>query len=211
MIRLPVEPSRPDATHVARAAAFIRGGGVVAIPTDTLYALAADPSNPAAIARVFALKKRSGERALPLIAADTSQVLRYFGALPPMASRLVGRFWPGPLTLLLTAPSTIVEAVTGGTTKVGVRVPAHPVAQALCRACDVPLTATSANISGNRATDNPDDIERILGSGLDVIVDSGRTPGGAPSTIIDVTGAEPQLVREGPIPWDQVKACLGRV
>jgi L-threonylcarbamoyladenylate synthase len=208
MIRIAVDPACPDAAQIERAAAAIRSGQLAAIPTDTLYGLAADPANVAAVARLFQVKGRLGENALPLVAADPEQVERHFGCLPAMAARLAGHFWPGPLTLLLNAPPTLAPQVSGGTLKVGVRVPAHPVAVALCRACDGPLTATSANISGKPPTDDPDAVMRTLGSLVDLLVDSGRTPGGAPSTVVDVTGPEPRLIRAGAISWDEVRACL---
>src|SRR5262249_39533846 len=124
----------------------VRAGGVIAMPTDTLYGLAADPRQAGAVARVFAAKGRGAERALPLIAADAGQVAEHLGTLPPLAARLAARFWPGPLTLLVAAPPAIAAEVHGGTNKVGVRVPAHPVARMLCRSCDSLLTATSANL-----------------------------------------------------------------
>jgi L-threonylcarbamoyladenylate synthase len=209
MIRLAVDPLQPERAPLALAAGTIRRGGLVAVPTDTLYALAADPFNRDAVARVFEVKGRAAANALPLVAADTPQVLRHFGELPALATPLAARFWPGPLTLLLDAPSTLPHEVSGGTAKVGVRIPAHAVTVALCRACNGPLIATSANISGSPPTDDPDAVVRALGDLVDVLVDAGRTPGGAASTIVDVTGAEPRLIRAGAIPWEEVKACLG--
>lgn len=209
MIRLTVDPRGPLSAALDRAADVIRRGGVAAIPTDTLYALAADAFSSVAVSRVFAIKGRAAHRALPLVAADTAQVLRWFGALPPLAARLAEKFWPGPLTLLLRAPAALPKEVTGGLASVGIRVPAHPVTAALCRACGVPLTATSANVSGRPATYDPDEVAKWLGDSIDLLVDAGRAPGGPPSTIIDVTAAEPQLVRRGAISWDEVKACVG--
>jgi L-threonylcarbamoyladenylate synthase len=148
---------------------------------------------------------------LPLVAADLEQVQRHFGELPPLATRLVERFWPGPLTLLLDAPASLAPQVSGGTAKVGVRVPAHAVTAALCRGCDRPLTATSANISGSKPTADPDVVVRALGDLIDILVDGGQTPGGSPSTVIDITGSEPLLVRAGAVSWNEVKACLGLV
>jgi L-threonylcarbamoyladenylate synthase len=211
MIRIAVDPVQPEAAQIEQAAAAIRSGALAAIPTDTLYGLAADPFNADAVARVFAVKGRAGERALPLVAADTEQVLRCFGELPVLAMRLVARFWPGPLTLVLNAPRTLAPQVSGGTSKVGIRVPAHAVTVALCRGCGGPLTATSANISGSPPTDNPDAVATALGDLIDVLVDAGRTPGGAPSTVVDVAGSEPRLIRAGAISWNEVRACLGLV
>ena len=220
MIRLPA-----DASAIARAARVILAGGVVAIPTDTLYGLAADPFRADAVARIIEIKERP-ERALPLIAADAEQVAARLGALPPMALALARSFWPGPLTLLIDAPPSLAPGVTAATGRVGVRVPAHDVARALCRACGSPLTATSANISGAPATASPDEVERTIGARIDLLLDAGVTPAGLPrrsavgaeagakpgrpSTIVDVTGPAPRLIREGAVSWEEVVACVDR-
>lgn len=209
MRRVFVDPESPQRDALHEAATWIRGGGVVAIPTDTLYGLAADPFSAEASARVFALKGRAADRALPLIAADIEQIAGHIGALSRAGERLAQRFWPGPLTLLVAAPFVLAKNVGGGTERVGVRVPAHPVACAICRAVGRPVTATSANISGQPATAEADDVERTLGDRLDLLIDAGRAPGGAPSTIVDVT-AEPRLVRPGAIPWELIQTWLAR-
>jgi L-threonylcarbamoyladenylate synthase len=208
LIRIRVDPRQPDRAAIARAADVLRGGGLAAIPTDTLYGLAADAFKPEAVARVFDVKGRASDRALPLVAASLGQVLQYFGALPAIGALLAERFWPGPLTLVLGAPDSLPPDVTGGLATVGIRIPAHAVTTALCGACGVPLTATSANLTGEPPTDDPDSVVRALGDTIDVLVDAGRTPGGAASTIVDVTGAEPRLVRAGAIAWEEVQACL---
>jgi L-threonylcarbamoyladenylate synthase len=210
LIRIYVDPHAPDPRAIEQAAGVIRDGGLAAIPTDTLYGLAAHAFDGTAVARVFLAKGRGSERALPLVAASTSQVVRYFGALPPLAARLADRFWPGPLTVLLRVPADLPPVVTGGLDRVGVRVPAHLVTTALCGAAGVPLTATSANVSGQPPTDDPDAIERALGGTIDLLVDAGRTPGGPASTIVDATGAAPRLVRAGAVAWEEVEACVRR-
>jgi L-threonylcarbamoyladenylate synthase len=199
-----------DAEGIAAAATAIRSGLVIAIPTDTLYGLAADPFREDAVARVFEAKGRPPERAVPLIAADAEQVVASLGALSTTARRLADVFWPGPLTLLMKAPEALPDIVTGGTGRVGVRVPAHATARALCRACDTPLTATSANISDRPATNDPDEVARTLASRIELLVDNGKTPGGPPSTIVDVTADLPRLVRPGALEWDRVLACVQR-
>lgn len=207
MRRLIVDARQPDVEILDVAAGTIRAGGIVAIPTDTLYGLAVDPFQVDAVARVFVVKDREAARSLPLIAADAAQVIGCIGALPALAGRLAARFWPGPLTLVVSAPPTLAEGVTGGTGTVGVRVPAHEVARALCRRYGVPLTATSANRSGAEPSADPDDIERDLGDRIDLLVDAGLTPGGPPSSIVDVTGLVPRLIRAGAVPWDLIVAC----
>ena len=121
MIRVVVNRTEPEPALLDRAAAVIREGGLVALPTDTLYGLAADPFNAAAVRRVFLVKGRTLERALPLVAADVSQIVSQLGSLPPIAIALAGRFWPGPLTMLLPASGALAPEVTGGTDRVGVR------------------------------------------------------------------------------------------
>jgi len=211
MRRVAIDAQRPDAASLQEAAAVIKAGGIVAMPTDTLYGLAADPFSTAAVERVFAAKGRAAERALPLVAADITQVEEQLGALPPDGRRLAAAYWPGPLTLLLPRPSTMPESVTGGLAHVGVRVPAHAVTRELCRACGCLLTATSANPSGAPASADPDDVERSMGEGVALILDAGLTPGGPPSTIVNVSGDVIRLVRPGAIPWEEVQACLGLV
>ena len=206
--RVVVDPDRPDPAALDEAVWAIRAGGVVALPTDTLYGLAVDPFRAEAVARVFDAKQRPDDRPLPLIASDVKQVRDRLGHIPPLAERLVARFWPGPLTLLVPASPALDERVSAGTGKVGVRVPAHETARLLCRACRIPLTATSANLSGAPASADAEDIAHMLGDRIDVLIDAGRTPGGPPSTIVDTTGTELLLVRAGAISWDDIHACL---
>jgi L-threonylcarbamoyladenylate synthase len=208
MRRIVVDEPTVNARVLDEAVRAIRAGGVVAVPTETLYGLAVDPFRAESVERVFAVKGRVAGRALPLIASDADQVTERFGALPVLARRLALRFWPGPLTMLLAAPLSLAPGVVAGTGKVGVRIPAHAVARALCRACGLPLTATSANISGAEPSGDPDEVERCFGDRIDVLVDSGKTAGGLPSTIVDVTGSAPWLVRAGAIRWEEIEACL---
>jgi L-threonylcarbamoyladenylate synthase len=219
VIRLRVHAVDPDPALVSRAAASIAAGGIVALPTDTLYGLAADPFNADAVHRLFALKGRATGQALPLIAFDSTQITRQLGPLGHMAQRLADRFWPGPLTLLVSVPRgtplpgvprPLAEAVSAGTGRVGVRVPAHAVARALCAAAGTLLTATSANVSGQPPTDDPDAVAAAIGGAIDILLDAGTTPGGPPSTIIDVpdvAGGELRLIRPGALGWDEVRAC----
>ena len=211
MRRVFVDPGSPQRDAIQEAAKWILNGGVVALPTDTLYGLAADPFSAAGVARVFAVKGRAADHALPLIAADAAQIVEHLGRLPPAGLWLAECFWPGPLTLLLTAPPGLARDVTGGTGTVGVRVPADAVARAICEATGHPITATSANVSGEPPTPDPDQVEQRIGDRIDLLVDTGTTPGGVASTIVDVTGAEPVLVRAGAISWDDIQTCLHTV
>jgi L-threonylcarbamoyladenylate synthase len=208
MRRLAIDARQPDTMALEEAAALIRAGEIVAVPTDTLYGLAADPFSTDAVARVFAAKGRAAERALALIAADIAQIEDRLGLLSPEARRLADAFWPGPLTLLVPRPATMPDAVTGGLAQVGVRVPAHAVARGLCRASARPLTATSANPSGAPASADPGDVARTLNESVALLLDAGPAPGGPPSTIVDVSGGTVRLVRPGAVSWDEVQACL---
>jgi L-threonylcarbamoyladenylate synthase len=208
MRRVFVDPGAPQRDAIDEAATWIRNGGVVAIPTDTLYGLACDPFRADAVSRIFAVKGRAAEQALPLIAADAAQVAAHLGGLTLAGARLAQRFWPGPLTLILDAPASVARGVTGDTGTVGVRVPADDVARAIAEACERPITATSANLSGEAPTADPDEVERTLGDRIDLLIDTGRTRGGAPSTIVDLRSTEPRLVRAGAIAWDEIRLWL---
>lgn len=208
MVRLVIDASDPDAGAIERAASAIRSGGLVVAPTDTLYALAADPFSEAAIERLFHVKGRAHELALPLMAADLAQVVSTIGTMPETAAWLASRFWPGPLTLLLPAPAGLAAGVTGGTGRVAIRVPAHRVARALCAACGHPVTATSANVSGAPASHDAALAARSLEGALEVTLDAGLTPGGPPSTIVDVSGSRVTLVRAGAVVWEEIQTWL---
>jgi L-threonylcarbamoyladenylate synthase len=208
MRRIFVDPDAPQRDAIREAAHWIRHGALVAIPTDTLYGLAVDPFRSDAVARLFAAKGRAADQAVPLIAADAAQVTSRLAPLTPLAARLAGRFWPGPLTLLVTAPVTLANGVDGGTGTIGVRVPDYHVACAIAAASDRPVTATSANLSGQPATPNADDVERTLGDRIDLLIDTGSLRGGPPSTIVDATSGEPRLVRAGAIQWAAIEEFL---
>jgi L-threonylcarbamoyladenylate synthase len=207
MLRYRVSAMAPDPALIARAAEVVRAGGIVALPTETSYGLAVDPFNARAVSNVFAGKQRPLDRAIPLIAASEAQVTEQIGVLPPRALKLARRFWPGPLTVLLVAPPELA-AVASGTGLVGIRVPGHDVPRALCLACARVLTATSANLSGQPSLDDPDLVVASLHGVVNLLIDGGPTTGGLPSTVVDVTGPAPQLIRAGAVPWEEVVRCL---
>ncbi len=184
-------------------------GGVVAIPTDTLYGLAADPTSLAAIDRLMTVKGRSAERAIALVGADLAQVVEDLGALPPLAQTLASRYWPGPLTLLVPRPDAMPPELTGGRPLVGVRVPNDPTTRELCRVWGHLLTATSANISGEPPSNDPNVVARVFEQrDVALLLDAGFTPGGAPSTVVEAVGDDVRLIRPGAIAWEDVQACL---
>jgi L-threonylcarbamoyladenylate synthase len=201
-----------DAAAIARAADAIARGHVVAYPTETFYGLAADPRNADAIERVFIAKGRRSEEPLPLIAADLEHVERWFGALAPHAAALARRFWPGPLTLVLPLSDdrlrNLPTNLTTGRANIAVRIPAHPLARALALAAGGAITSTSANPSGTPPASTADEVLRMLADRIAFVIDGGPTPGGAPSTIVDVQELPPKLVRAGVLPWERVLESL---
>ena len=203
-IQLSLDPSTPDEATIDQAVRVLIGGHLIGYPTDTLYGLGADPRRPDAVERLFAAKGRPAELAVPLIAADLEQVERHAGVLTPLGRRIADEFWPGPITLVLTATSTLSRRLLGGGDSVAVRVPDHEVARALARRLGHPVTATSANRSGQPAPSTAEETVAALGTAVDLVVDAGATTGGAPSTIVDVRAETPVLVRPGMIPWDRV-------
>jgi L-threonylcarbamoyladenylate synthase len=205
--RLTLDPARPSGEAIAAAVTVLNRGGVVAYPTDTQYGLAVDPRSGAAVQRLFDLKGRPADLAIPLIAGDLSQVEQVAAVITAPARRLIERFWPGPLTLILPAAACLAVAIHGGRRTVAVRVPDHLVARALAAGFKFPVTSTSANQSGKPPAVTADEVLAGVGQDLDLVLDAGPTPGGEPSTIVDVTGA-PALVRAGAVAWDRVLESL---
>ena len=196
-----------DARDVDEAARALASGLVVAIPTDTVYGLAVDPHRPGAVDRLFALKARPRDVRLPVLVAGEEQLLQVAAAVPDLARRLIAVFWPGALTLVLPRrPGSLAELGTGQGT-VGLRCPAHPVPLALCRGAG-PLATTSANLHGQEPITTADGVRAAFPEGVAVVLDGG-TCAGLPSTVVDCTKPQPELVRPGRIPWDEVVAAAG--
>ena len=190
---------------IDQAVRALASAQVVAIPTDTVYGLAVDPFSIGAADRLFRLKRRPREVDLPVLVADAQQALDLATAVPTAARRLMARFWPGALTLVLPRrPDLRVDLGTDEAT-VGVRAPAHPVPLALCRAHG-PIATTSANLHGEPTATTAAEVAATFGEAVAVVLDGG-TCAGAPSTVVDCTGQEPKLLREGRLPWDEVLAA----
>lgn len=211
MIRIAVDRDDPAAGAVGLAVDAIRRGGIVVFPTDTLYGIAADPRQVGAVLRVFAAKGRPDDKPLPLVAASLAQVEALTGPLSTGVRRLASTYWPGPLTILFPAPRGLAAAVAAGTDRVGIRVPNHAVARALCAGAGTPLTATSANRTGEPPTSDPQAISAEVLAVSDVFLDAGATVGGPASTVIDITAEGPRLVRAGPISLEEIAACWNQV
>lgn len=203
-----VEVLRPDARGLAAAVAILRGGGVVGMPTETVYGLAADALDPAAVERIFAIKERPADNPLIVHLARTEDLDRVVATVTPLAARLAGRFWPGPLTLVLDAREAVPAVTTGGLSTVAVRVPDHPVATALLTAFGGPLAAPSANRSGRPSPTTADHVLADLGADLGVVLDGGPCPVGVESTVVDVRGTAPAVLREGSITREDLQVVL---
>lgn len=204
-----VDPLHPDPEVIARAAALIRAGQLVAMPTETVYGLAGDALSPTAIDRIYAAKGRP--RFNPLIAHVTGirQAREYAAEWPTMADALATRFWPGPLTLVLRRKANVPDALTAGLDTFGVRVPDHPVALALIEASQTPLAAPSANRFTEVSPVTAQQVARGLGDGVDMILDAGHTRVGIESTVVDVSGGRPVILRPGMISREQIEAVVG--
>lgn len=199
-----------NAAAVARAAGEILDGGLVAMPTETVYGLAADATNGRAVASIYAAKGRPSFNPLIVHAASVAQA-RGLAQLGPVAERLAAAFWPGPLTLVarLRREAGISGLVTAGLETVAVRVPAHPVAQALLQACGRPLAAPSANTSGRISPTTAQHVAADFGERLAVILDGGACVHGLESTIVDVSGETPVLLRPGAIAAGDIERAAG--
>ncbi|HUL71456.1 MAG TPA: L-threonylcarbamoyladenylate synthase [Vicinamibacterales bacterium] len=206
LLRVDAARCRPD--DLADAVAWLRAGKIVAFPTDTFYGFAVDPTSDAAVHHLFDLKGRSARAALPLVAASSRQVEALCGPFGSTSGRLAAVFWPGPLSLVLDAPASVSVAVHGGSRTIAIRVPDHPVARALAEAWGAPLTATSANRTGADPAVDPSGLGSLGADPRVLVIDGGRTSGGAASTIVDARGPRLTLVREGAIAWSRVLESL---
>ena len=202
-------PLRPDYKQVLAAIDILKKGGVVAIPTDTLYGLAADALIEAAVARVFSMKGRSRGVALPLLLADISDVSEYAAHVPDEAWTLANRFWPGPLTIVLRKTDAVPDLVSGGKDTVALRVPDHKLVRSIVRGLGAPVTGTSANRSGRPGLTTAKAVEAEFQSEVDLVVDGGEAPDGRPSTIVDLSSGTPRMLRHGAVSQKDLEEVLG--
>ncbi len=188
---------------------LIMAGKVVAVPTDTLYGLAADPLNLAAVSEVNRIKRRTTERPLPLLVDSVDQAADYSHDPPRVFFTLAERFWPGPLTLVVNASRQLPLKVTGNTGKIGLRWPKAPVVVGLIAACARPLIGTSANLTEQPACTSAEEVDRQIGGAVPLILDGGPTPAHVPSTVVELTGGRARIIRPGGVPESELKEFLG--
>ena len=195
--------------ELEQAVRVLRNGGVVAFPTDTLYGLGSDIFNAAAVEKIFAIKERPAGLALPVLIDDWDQLEMVADDVPPSVKTLTEKFWPGPLTLVVKKAAKVSDRLTAGAATVAVRVPDHPVPRGIARLLGGPITGTSANISGNSDPQDLAGLKSQVGSKVDYLLTTGPAPQGAASTIVDITGTTPKLLREGAISFEAVLEILG--
>ena len=202
---------RDTEQDIRTAAAILRAGGLVGIPTETVYGLGANGLSSAAVGKIFAAKGRPQDNPLILHVPDASWLARYCREVPDSAYTLAARFWPGPLTMILPRKDVVPDAVTAGLDTVGVRCPNHPVTLAIIRAADVPVAAPSGNTSGRPSPTRAEHMVEDMAGKIDAIVDGGPCGVGVESTIIDLTCTPPRLLRPGGLPLEALEEVLGEV
>ncbi|HVS80152.1 MAG TPA: L-threonylcarbamoyladenylate synthase [Pyrinomonadaceae bacterium] len=191
-----------------RAAEVIARGGVIAFRTDTFYGLGADPFNRGAVQRIKQLKGREASKPILVVISDIDQIERFISERSRTFDLLAERFWPGPLTLIGKASPEVPDEITAGSGTIGIRLPDDDETRVLIRSCGGALTATSANPSGAEPARTVEEVERYFGAAVDLIIDGGEARTNAPSTVVDTTGAETRVVREGVITAAEVEGAL---
>lgn len=194
-----------DATHpdmLSKATAALERGGTIVLPTETVYGIAALPAQPEAVSSIFELKQRPPSMHLAVLVASIDQVELVVDTVAPRARALMEQFWPGPLTLVLDRARPLVARLGAADGTVGVRCPDHEIARAIARRVG-PIATTSANVHGQPTPDTATEIAEVL-AGTDIVIDAGPCAGGVASTVVDVTGDAPSVLRPGPVPAERI-------
>jgi L-threonylcarbamoyladenylate synthase len=203
-----VDPLNPRDDHIVKSFQIIKDGGVIVFPTQYLYGLGADALNVEAVDKVFEIKQRSYHKPLLILIPHRQDLKRLVQHVSSAAVHIMNCFWPGAVTLVFKAKDTVPENLTANTGKVGIRMPQHPVALALSKAVGGPLTATSANITGDSGCSTVSDIDLRISDNVDLILDAGPLKGGTGSTVVDVTIDPPKILRDGAIPAKDIFIAL---
>jgi L-threonylcarbamoyladenylate synthase len=203
VIRIDPDHPAPDAIH--RAAETVKNQGVVVFPTQCLYGLAADARDPAAIKKIFRIKKRPETNPILVLIHSQTDLESLVSHIPDAAQKLMQAFWPGSLTLVFEARPDVSDLLTAGTGKIGIRIPSHPVASALVKAAGRPVTGTSANLSGTPGCSRIQTLPHELIQAVDLVLDAGPLQGGTGSTVVDITGDLPRILRPGAVSMDMIR------
>ncbi len=203
-----INPLFPDLNVVNKAVDIIQKGGVVIFPTASLYGLAADIFDKAAVQKIFYIKQRVLSKPLLILIKEIGQLEKLVCDVPEVAMRLITRFWPGDVTLVFKARSFLPEILTGGTKKIGIRLPSQKTALTLVKKLDNPVTGTSANISGKPGCSDIRHLSHKIICNVDLVLDGGVLKGGSGSTVVDVTTDSPKILREGSITSDMIYKTL---
>ncbi len=204
----PVDPNKPNPEIIRKAAMIIKRGGIIVFPTRCLYGLGVDALNKTALNLLFRIKKRSQNNPILIIVKDRTTVLKFIKSPRPYAVELMDRFWPGRLTFVFNAKNCLPARLTGGTAKIGIRLPGHPVAKALSKSVCVPITGTSANIAGQPGCSDIAKLDPQILKSASLILDAGPLKGGMGSTVVDVTGSSPRIIRIGDISAEEISECF---
>ena len=191
--------------QVEQATTILKQGGIVACPTDTVYGVVAAINIEPAVERIYQIKGRPRSQALPILLADKSQMVDVAKIVPLLAWRLADKFWPGALTMVLLKSESVSNIVTGGGKTVAIRMANHPMPMAIIRGLGAPIVGTSANLSGHPSALTAEEVRTQIGDRVDMIIDGGRCPGGIESTIVDLSGEEPRIIRQGAIPPEEIE------
>jgi len=200
-----------DAEAIRQAAGIIRAGGIVAFPTETVYGLGANGYNPLAVARIFEVKRRPSFDPLILHVADPADVRKLVKEIPSSAKKLIERFWPGPVTVVLLKEENIPDIVTAGLPSIAVRMPDHPMALSLIKESKCPIAAPSANPFGYLSPTTAEHVREQLGDQVDLILDGGPCTVGVESTIVSFLDGKPRLLRPGGVSLEEIESAIGEV
>ncbi|MBF0100348.1 MAG: threonylcarbamoyl-AMP synthase [Desulfobacterales bacterium] len=202
--------SYPDIELIKKAVDVIQQGEVIVFPTTSLYGLGASALSHESVQKVFEIKERPIDKPLLILVNDINQLAKIVDSIPTSALRIMEHFWPGSVTLIFKAKPHLPENLTAGTKTIGVRIPVHPIAQLLVNTLNMPITATSANISGKEGCSNIEYLDAKIKKKVSLILDAGILASGAGSTIVDVTQDPPRMIREGKISFKQVMDILDK-
>jgi len=200
-----IDSHHPDKDTLLKIIEFIKTGKTIAFPTETFYALGVSAYHQEAINKVFRIKRRDYGKSLPILIEGESMLKEVVSEIPTIATSLMQEFWPGGLTLIFRASLKIPPLLTAHTGTIAVRNSSHPIARMLVAGARCPLTATSANLSGEKSCSSANEVADCLGNAIDLIIDGGKTEGLLPSTIVDLTFVPPKIVREGIIGPQRLK------